>query len=136
MVLLPGREIGLAMAGIGADAEWAAEMVEDDRGVGEGARQVGQLGDLRVIAPAFETERARRKFGEAGAKIIAQIELRRRIRAAVRHVLVRVPGGLLAYAAEAPAAGRDLCVQHIAGAGAQRQVRGPDNAGGDPGLAI
>jgi len=46
-------------------------MVEDDRGVGEGARQHGDVGDLAAVAPGLEREPPRQQ-GEAGAEVVAQ----------------------------------------------------------------
>jgi hypothetical protein len=42
------------MAGIGADAEDAADMVENDGCPGEGTRQIDRIRQLRMILPRFE----------------------------------------------------------------------------------
>ena len=55
---------------IGPDANWPAEVVEDDRRIGEGAGQRGDVGNLWVIAPGLERELARPKLGEPRAEVI------------------------------------------------------------------
>ena len=62
----PAGEDLVAPARVRPDAERAAEVVEDDRRVGKRAREVGQLGDLRVVEPGVELRprrRARRSRG-------------------------------------------------------------------------
>ena len=56
------------MAAIGADAKHAADMVEDDRGVGEGTGEVDRIRQLRVILPGFEAEAERSELGKALAE--------------------------------------------------------------------
>ena len=51
---LPGGEHLVAASGVRADADRPAEVVEDDRRVGERPREVGQVGDVRVVDPALE----------------------------------------------------------------------------------
>src|SRR5688572_580180 len=52
------------------DAERAAEVVENDRGVREGAGEVGDLGKLRVVGPRLEREPQRRQVGEAAPELL------------------------------------------------------------------
>jgi hypothetical protein len=67
-VLLPARKDLLPMAGVGADAEHTADVVEDDRRVGKGAGEVDRVGQLRMVLPGFEAEPERRQLGEALAE--------------------------------------------------------------------
>ena len=53
------------MAGVGADAEHTANVVEDDRRTGKGASQIDRVGQLRVVLPGFEAEPERRELGKA-----------------------------------------------------------------------
>ena len=64
------------LAGIGADADRPADVVEDDRRFGERARQLGQLVDLRVIEPGVEGEPEAAEDGEALAeRLVAEQSL-------------------------------------------------------------
>ena len=49
--LLPDRHDLGRLAGILADAQHAADMVADDRLVGEGAGEIDQVGQLRMEVP-------------------------------------------------------------------------------------
>ena len=71
-----------------------------------------------------------------GAEVALQEQALGRVGAVVADVGARVPEGAAPDAAEAPAAGRDLCVEHIGGGIAEAQVGGADDAGGDAGLAV
>ncbi len=53
-VALPIGEGFLGPAGIGTDAQRPADMVQDDRRVGEGSRQVDDFGELRMELPGLE----------------------------------------------------------------------------------
>src|SRR6202022_618788 len=55
-VLAPAGEDLLPAPTIRADAEHAADMIEDDRGVGKRAGEVDRVRQLRVILPGFEAE--------------------------------------------------------------------------------
>src|SRR5260370_591503 len=52
----PFSEHLVALAGIAAEADRAADMVEHDLRLGKGARQLDQLAELRVIHPRVEAE--------------------------------------------------------------------------------
>jgi hypothetical protein len=73
----PGSEHLLALGGIGADADWPADVVEDDPGVREGAGQIGELVDLRVIEPSVEREAEAAKDSEAVAEGLVGKQARR-----------------------------------------------------------
>jgi hypothetical protein len=49
----------ICFAGIGADADRPAQTVEDDRGIGESAGEIGDFWDLVVVAPGFKGQLAR-----------------------------------------------------------------------------
>ena len=59
----------VALAGVAAEADRAADMVEHDRRLGKGARQIDQLAELRVIHPSIEAEAERREPGETLAHL-------------------------------------------------------------------
>src|SRR5688572_20938425 len=68
-VLLPDRQgLGL-LAGILADAEMAADMVDDDGLTGEGAGCVQQVGKLRKEVPGVESKSELAELGEAFAEL-------------------------------------------------------------------
>src|SRR4029077_19227670 len=55
-ILLPARVDILAMAAIRTHAEYAADMIEDDGGVREGACEIGRIGQLRMVLPGLEAQ--------------------------------------------------------------------------------
>ncbi len=55
----------VAPAGVTAEANRAADMVEHDRRLGEGARQVGEFAELGVVHPSVKAETERRQSGKA-----------------------------------------------------------------------
>ena len=59
----------VALAGVGAVAEHAADMPHDDRGRRKGPRQVDHIGELRMIEPGVEAEPERAEPRQAGAEI-------------------------------------------------------------------
>ena len=59
-----------------------------------------------------------------------------RVGAVVADVGARMPEGAAPDTAEAPAAGRDLCIEDVGGGIADARVDGADDAGGDAGLAV
>ena len=110
----------VAPPGVRADPQRPADVVQHDRRLGEGARQRGQLGDLRVVQPGVEGEAERRQLREARAEggVGEQPGSRRVGRARHRGV----PGVAVADAAEAIATGAEMRLQHLA-APARRAVR-------------
>src|SRR6516165_3127131 len=65
----PRGEYFVALAGIGAEADRAADMVEDDLRVGKGARQIDQLVELGVVHPGVKAEAEWAEAGEALANL-------------------------------------------------------------------
>jgi hypothetical protein len=55
-VLLPAGEDLLAPAGIRADTEQPADLVEDDRRAGKRAGEIDRVRQLRMVLPGFEAE--------------------------------------------------------------------------------
>src|ERR1051326_3136587 len=70
--VLPLGENVVALAGIGADADRPADMVEHDRRLRKGARLIDELAELREIHPRFEAEAERMELGEALAHLGVQ----------------------------------------------------------------
>src|SRR5205085_494078 len=66
---LPIGENLVASAGIGAVAERTADMPHDDRRRRKGARQIDDIGELRVVEPGVEAEPQRRQPFDPGAEI-------------------------------------------------------------------
>ena len=104
-------------------------------GLGEGAGEVGQLGNLRVVEPAFEAEAALAQLGEALAVGLVEQQLRPRLEPRVGHVVGGVPAGVMADAAEARAH-RHVRVEHLADGRAELQVGVADDARAGAHLAV
>ena len=102
----------VGFAGIGADADRPAKMIEDNRRVGKGAGEIGDLRDLVVIAPGFKCQLARCQMGESGPEILAQEHALGGIGAMVRDRLAGIPGRPQADAAEPSTARDEVCIQH------------------------
>src|ERR1700722_16377083 len=64
----PGSEHLVALVLKWSDAEWAANMVDDDRYRWERARQAQKFAELRVIQPRIEAETVLTEACEAGAE--------------------------------------------------------------------
>src|SRR5215469_11101469 len=65
----PAGEDLIALAGIGAEADRPADMVEHDLRVGKGPRQVHKLSELGMVHPGVEAEAERSETGEALADL-------------------------------------------------------------------
>src|SRR5204863_8409068 len=72
---LPIGEEFVAPSGVGAVSERTADMPHDDRRRRKGARQVDDIGELRVVEPGVEAEPERREPLEPGAEIRPPIKL-------------------------------------------------------------
>src|SRR6516162_914001 len=131
-VFFPAGEDLRPPAGIGADPEHAANMVEDDRGVGKGAGEVDRVRQLRMVLPGFEAQAQRGELGEALAELWVAHQMRRDW--AGREFLDRVTGvprHAMADTAKAPAADPDLGLQYLARPRAQGQIGMADDRFGD-----
>ena len=132
----PFGEDLVALAGVAAEADRAADMVEHDRCLGKGARQIDELAELRVVHPGIEAETKRGQAGEALAHppVHQQPLWPGDHRPPCR--LVGMRGGDEADAAEAAAAGRDHRFQHLLDRRAERQIGIADDAGADLRLPV
>src|SRR6185436_708182 len=99
--LLPGGAHLVVAAGVAGIAERPADMVEDDRCIGEGVGQLGDLTELRMVEPGVESEVAPGELLEALAPGLVAGQLGRRIGARVADAGVGVPAGLIPDALEA-----------------------------------
>src|SRR4029077_16770132 len=118
-------------------AEHAADMVEGDRGVGEGAGEVDRVRQLRMVLPGFEAEPERSELGKALAEFGVAHQMRRYdARSELLDRVIAVPGHAVTDAAETPAADPDLGLQHLAHAGAECEVGMRDDLHGNRGRAI
>src|SRR3974390_412100 len=94
---------------IGSDAQYPADMVENDRGIGEGAGQIDRVRQLRMILPRFEAEVELRELCKPLTEIPIQHQVRRHD--AGRELaddVAGVPGHSIADATEAAAGNSDL----------------------------
>jgi hypothetical protein len=69
------EDLGRSLAREGADRNRTADVVEHDLDVRKSAREVGHLGHLEVIAPAFKDQAARSEFGKAGSEFVTPKEV-------------------------------------------------------------
>src|SRR5438105_6546374 len=106
--VLPFGEDFVALPGIGADADRPADMVENDRRLREGARQIDKLAELREIHPGVEAETERVELREALAHLRVEQEPGGAVDRGAARRLVRARRGDVADAAEGAGAGQDL----------------------------
>src|SRR4051794_38897452 len=102
--LLPGRPHLVVAAGVAGIAQRATNVVEDDRGVGEGVGQLGDLSDLRMVEPGVEGQVALGELLEAFAPGLVAGQLGRRVGARIADAGIGIPAGLVADALEAAVA--------------------------------
>ena len=120
----------------GADAQHAAAMVQHHRHIREVPCQPDQPRQLREVQPGVEAQPHRAQLGDAGAEIRAVQQVLGRAIGGVEHALIGIPGGDVADAAEPPAAGPFMRLQHRPHRRPQRQIGLADDAGADPDIAI
>jgi len=128
----PMSEHLVALVRIAADPEPAADVIEYDRRVGEGARERGQLRELRVVEPGVETEAARTQLGKAAAERVSAHGAggRRRGEAGPERLFARRE---VADAAKISAGGGDMRLEHLVDGVPKREVGEADDAGADLG---
>jgi hypothetical protein len=133
---LPGPEDLVAPICVDAEPDRTAAMVQDDALVREGARQVGELRNLRMEQPGIERQPQRAETGKAFAELrIGQEPLRPR-RVGAGHRGVRVPGRGMADAAVAAVAGLDLRFEHGFRLVTEQEIGVADDRGVDGAFAI
>ena len=104
---LPRRERLLLPVRVWADAERPADMVQDDRRLRKGARQIRQFHKLKVVQPSLEGQVQRRQPSKPGPPCrISHLALRR-VRAAAREHLAGVPDHRMADARKRPRVRRE-----------------------------
>src|SRR5262249_61727133 len=101
---LPGLEDLAAAAGVAADADDAAAVIEADARVREGAREIGELAELVIEQPGVEAQPERCKTGKALAEGRIEQQPLRPFGIDASDALVRIPGRGVADAAEAAVA--------------------------------
>src|SRR5262249_23517921 len=119
----PTRKNLLVLAGIGADADLAAHVIEHDLRLREGARDTAKRVDRRMVEPGNEGEAKSAEDRETFAKFAVAQETARRAVGRIEDRVVGVPGAGVADAAEATAAGTNMRGQHRLDATAQRAIR-------------
>src|SRR5262249_35672715 len=132
----PAGKYLLVLAGIGADSNRAADVIEDDLRFRKSAREIAHLVDLGMVEPGVEGEAETAENGEPFAKVFVAQETAQRAVGRIADRRVGVPGTDVADAAEAVAAGANVRGEHRLDSAAQRQVGVADNAGAMPGLAV
>src|SRR5205085_4024225 len=133
--VLPLGEDLVALPGIGADADRSADMVENDRRLRKGARQIEKLAELREIHPGVEAEAERVELREALAHLRVEQEPEGAVDRGAARRLVGVRRGDVADAAEAAATGEDHRLQYLLDLLAEHQIGVSDDAGAHLGLA-
>src|ERR1700730_17734304 len=107
----PFRKCLLAFARVGADRERAADMVEHDGRLREGARLIRNIAQLRMEQPRVEGEPERGEPGEPFAEITVAVEPLRGAGAIDRKARILVPGRAIADAFEPPSRDRDVLLE-------------------------
>src|SRR5438552_1957952 len=108
----------VALTLIGPDPERAADMVQDDLGSGESAREIDEIAELGMEHPCLEAQVQGRQRGKALAPGPVHVEPLARSGGEDPQARVGVPGGAVADAAEAPAGQNDMLLQNALGAAA------------------
>src|SRR6266702_7180736 len=132
----PAGKYVLPLAAIGADSDRPADMVEDDPRIRECVREVCEFVDLRMIEPGVEGKAEAAEDGKPRPEAFVRREPGPRAVGRIAHRGIRVPGDDVADAAEAVAAGAQMSRQNRFDPVPERQIRMPDNASADFGLAI
>ena len=113
----------LALVGIGADRERAADVVEHDLGLGKGTRKADEVAELRMEHPRFEGQVERRQRGKPLAPRAVEIEPLAGARGEHPKARVAMPGRAVADAAEAPAREDDVLFEDAPWRGRRRGNR-------------
>jgi hypothetical protein len=109
----PAVEDLVAAAGVGADSERAAEVVEDDRRVRRGPAELNELGQLGVVHPRVEAQPGGAEGGEPAPEVVAGEEVGRGFGVRLPDVRARVVGAGVADAPEAALPGLDVRSEDI-----------------------
>ena len=103
---------------------------------GKCPRQLDHVGQLRVEHPGIQRQPQRRQLRQPGAELRPRVQPRRHVGRAVADDRIGVPATRVAHAAEPPAAGADMRLQHRLDPVALGQVGVTDDAGGHARLAV
>src|SRR5262245_30772693 len=109
---MPGREYLVSLAGIGAIAERPAYMAQNDGRGGEGSRQVNDVVELRMIHPGVQGKAECGQPSQTRPEVRLQQHMRPCGRAAVADHRAGIPASRMAHAAEPPAAGPEMRLEH------------------------
>src|SRR5262249_53535983 len=106
-VALPAGKDLVALAGVEAEPQWPAHVVENDGLLGEGTRESGQVGNLRMIEPGIEAQAEPAQRDETLAELgMVAIEVRAGLGVRIVDLgCLVLPGGGMADAFEARAGG-------------------------------
>ena len=119
--------------GVWPGAYHSANVIEDDRQVGDLAGEIGQVGQLRKINRSLQQQAHIPQNAGAGQVIVPQ---QTALHLAVLHFRVGIPAHSVANAAKAVGAGGLQSFQYRADGGAHFEVGAPDDGGGGAAFPI
>ncbi len=131
----PLREYFRLLVTVLADAHHAAAMVDDNGGVGIGLGQVEQFRELRKEQPGVVGQAQRRQLGDASPVFRIQKQPRGCGGEGIGERSVGIPGGEVAHASEASAAGGKVGFQDLTNFCATPQIGVAHDGFGNFGLA-
>ena len=125
----PVLKDGVALPFVRTNAKRSADMVENDRAVRAGPRQVDQLHELGVVQPGVKAQAQPVQTGQPSAERGFQHQPFGRARVGVPNVGAGVPAGRMTNPPEAVGAGRQMRLKHRLHPVAQREIGKADNPG-------
>ena len=111
-------------------------MVETDRLIGEGARQIDYVRKLRFQHPSIEGQPALSQFGESLAKSCIAVQPLGMVKRRAEHLRIGIPCACMANTLEAAGRSGRQRFQHCASTAAQHQVCMAHNTSARPAGAI
>src|SRR5262249_3519241 len=132
----PLAEQLVAIAGIAANAERPADVIQHDLAGWKGAGELGQFIGLGVIEPGIVAEPKPGEHGKALAERRFPDQAGRRVIGGIAHQRVGIPGTAVADAAKAVAASLEVGFEHRLDPTAEGQIGVADDAGAVPRRAL
>src|SRR5208282_4574930 len=135
-VLLPFAEYLSTMSFIGTDSKRTAEVIENNRRVGERARECGHHRNLRMVLPGLEAEAQLAQLGKAFAETLRLVQILGRVGVRIPDLRTRVEAPGMTDAAKTRRSRRYVRLQYFLDRGAQRQIREAHDSRRDASLAV